>query len=125
MPKPLPWWPGRTDSPLARGANRVNAAAEFDVVLAGPRADQAMLDALAATRGSGELRVHDSLLGGVPLEASASFVNRDGNARTALDVVAAGNRANGHGQLGTAGADQWQITIDAPVQASSEVRSAA
>jgi translocation and assembly module TamB len=111
---PLPWWPGRTDSPLAHGANRVNANAEFDIVLAGARADQALLDALAATRGSGELRVHDSLLGGVPVEASASFVNHDGSARTALDVIAAGNRANGHGQLGGAAGDEWQIAIDAP-----------
>jgi translocation and assembly module TamB len=111
---PLPWWPGRTDSPLAHGTNRVNADAEFDVVLAGPRSDQALLDAVAATRGNGELRVHGSLLGGVPIEASASFVNHDGNARAALDVAAAGNRANGHGQLGAAGADQWQIAIDAP-----------
>ncbi|HZW75205.1 MAG TPA: hypothetical protein VFF43_16790, partial [Caldimonas sp.] len=111
---PLPWWPGRTDSPLAHGTNLVNANAEFDVVLAGPRADQALLDALATTRGSGELRIHDSVLGGVPVEASASFVNHDGSARAALDIAAAGNRASGHGQLGAAGADQWQIAIDAP-----------
>jgi len=111
---PLPWWPGRTDSPLAHGTNRVNADAEFDIALAAARGDRALLDTIAATRGSSELRIHDSVLGGVAVEGSASFVNHDGSAHTALDVAAAGNRANGRGQLGAAGADAWQIAIDAP-----------
>ncbi|HTJ07934.1 MAG TPA: translocation/assembly module TamB domain-containing protein [Caldimonas sp.] len=111
---PLPWWPGRTDSPLAHGTNRVNADAEFDVALAAAPGDRAWLDTLAATRGSSELRIHDSVLGGVPVEGSASFANPDGNARMALDVAVAGNRASGHGQLGAAGADHWEIAIDAP-----------
>ncbi|MBV9889931.1 MAG: translocation/assembly module TamB domain-containing protein, partial [Rhizobacter sp.] len=111
---PMPWWPGRADSPLAHGMNRVNADAEFDIVLAGAQGDRAVLDRIAATRGTGALRIHDSVLGGVAVEGSASFTNDDGRARTALDVAAAGNRASGQGQLGAAGADAWQVAIDAP-----------
>ncbi|HEY2187129.1 MAG TPA: hypothetical protein VGH48_01045, partial [Caldimonas sp.] len=113
---PLPWWPGRTDSPLARGANRINAEGEFDIVLGNARAEATLLDILAATRGHAELRAHDSALAGVAVEATASVVNSDGRARSALDVVAAGNHANGHGVLGGAGstADEWQLAIDAP-----------
>jgi len=111
---PQPWWRGRTDSPLARGTNRINADAEFDLALAGASADRPFLDTLASTRGRGELRVHDSALGGVAIEGSASFVNSDGSARSAVDLAAAGNRASVRGQLGAAGADQWQLAIDAP-----------
>ncbi|HEY2559328.1 MAG TPA: translocation/assembly module TamB domain-containing protein [Caldimonas sp.] len=113
---PLPWWPGRTDSPLARGTNRINAEGDFDLVPAAARADSSLLDSLAATRGHAEVRVHDSALAGVAVKATASVVNNDGRARTVLDVVAAGNHANGHGLLGGAAstADDWQLAIDAP-----------
>jgi len=111
---PLPWWPGRTDSPLLHGSNRVNADAEFDVTLAAARGDRALLEAVAATRGRAELRVHDSTLGGVAVEGTASLANDDGNARATFDVVAAGNRANAHGQLARDGNDAWQVAIEAP-----------
>jgi translocation and assembly module TamB len=113
---PGPWWPGSVDSPLGRGPNRLNGQGDFDLSL--PVADTArpLLDALAATRGHATLTIAASTLVGVPLEGRASFVNSDGRARPAFEIVAAGNRANGRGQLAAAGssADDWQLDIDAP-----------
>jgi translocation and assembly module TamB len=113
---PLPWWPGRADSPLARGTNRINADSEFDLTLASVRANAPLLDVLAATRGRAEVRVHDSTLASVPIEGTASFINSDGGARPAFEIVAAGNRASGHGQLASARNtdDDWRLAIDAP-----------
>ena len=111
---PALWWPGSADSPLARGPNRVDAQGEFDLAL--PAADLPLYEALAATRGSASLALGASTLAGVAVEGSASFANSDGRARPTFDLVAAGNRARGQGQIATRGssADDWQLALDAP-----------
>ena len=111
---PALWWPGSADSPLAHGPNRIDAQGEFDLAL--PTADLRLYDALAATRGSASLVLGASTLAGVAVEGHASFVNSDGRAQPAFDLVAAGNRARGQGQLAARGgsADDWQLALDAP-----------
>ena len=111
---PALWWPGSADSPLARGPNRVVAQGEFDLAL--PAADLPLYDAIASTRGSASLALGASTLAGVAVEGNASFVNSDGRARPGFDLVVAGNRARGQGQLAVRGgsADDWQLALDAP-----------
>jgi len=112
---PLPWWPGRTDALLARGASRLSGEAEFDLMLA-KSATLPVLDVIAATRGRASARVLPSTLVGVAVEGTASYVNDDGSARPAFEVVAAGNKASGQGRLAAAGssADEWRLVIEAP-----------
>ena len=111
---PLPWWPGGADV-LARGASRLNGDAEFDLTLAATP-DLSLADTLAATRGRADARIRASTLAGVPLEATASFVNSDGRAQPTFDIVAAGNRASARGRLAARGStgDDWQLSVDAP-----------
>ena len=113
---PAPWWPGAPDALLGRGANRLDAQGEFDLSLPGAAAGDAVYALLAATTGSAHLTLLDSVLAGVPLSGSASFVNRDGQARPTLDLLVAGNRLHVDGTLARAAAhdDDWRVAIDAP-----------
>ena len=88
---PAPWWPGGADALLQRGANRLDAKSDFDLVLAASTND-GVYAALAATTGTASVVVADSVLAGIAVQGSATFANTDGRARTALDILAAANR---------------------------------
>ncbi len=111
---PALWWPGSAGSPLARGPNRLDAQGEFDLTL--PPSGLPLYDALAATRGRASLAIAPSTLAGVAVEGNASYVNDDGRAQPAFDLVAAGNRARGQGRIAARGSsgDDWQLALDAP-----------
>src|SRR5699024_6109926 len=108
---PAAWWPGPTDSPLARGPNRLNAKGTFDLDL--PLASSATpFQRLAATRGKASLAVAESLLAGVPLQGEATYANNNGDARSRIEIVAAGNRVLAEGRIAANPAqDAWQLTI--------------
>ena len=112
---PAPWWPGSADSLLARGANRLNAKGDFDLLVPTTSGDDAYA-ALAATTGTARLAIVDSLLAGVALQGTASYVNSDGRARPSVDVLAAGNRVQIDGTVAARGAgnDDWRVVVDAP-----------
>ena len=111
---PAPWWPGSADSLLARGSNRLNLEAEFDVTWRAG-ASASILDQIVASRGNARLSLTDSTLAGVSLQGDASFANSDGTALPVFDITAAGNRLKGQGRIGASGAqDTWQLAIDAP-----------
>ena len=112
---PAPWWPGSADSLLSRGANRLNAKGEFDL-LAPTSAGESAYVVLAATTGTARLAVADSLLAGIALHGTLSYANSDGRARPSLDLVAAGNHAQLTGTMAARGAsdDEWRIVVDAP-----------
>ena len=64
---PLPWWPGEANAPWRQGPHRVSAGWQFDLQLP---ANPDRLPALALAQrvvGNGHLRLHDSVLAGVPL----------------------------------------------------------
>ena len=83
---PAPWWPGATDSLLARGANRLNLKGEFELDL--PVATTASaFQLLAATRGKATLALSDSQLAGVPLQGEASYANSNGDARSTVELA--------------------------------------
>jgi len=110
---PAPWWPGATDSLLARGVNRLNMKGEFELDLPSASAGSAF-QLLAATRGKATLVLAESLLAGVPLQGEASYANSNGDVRSSLELLAAGNRLHAQGQLAAKPAqDAWQVSIDA------------
>lgn len=127
---PLPWWPGRTDSPWRRGPHRINAGGDFDLTLPLDRAAP-----LTSVRGRAALSITNSVIAGVALEGQASLRSSDrDHADTALALQVAGNRLQAQGRFATdAGAvssatsapanrpgstDQWSMSLDAPVLAA-------
>ncbi|MGZ5215323.1 MAG: translocation/assembly module TamB domain-containing protein, partial [Caldimonas sp.] len=111
---PAPWWPGSADSLWARGATRLNMKGEFDLGLPAANAASA-LELLVASRGTAAFTLAESALAGVPVAGEAKFVNSDGTAQPAFDLVAAGNRVRAQGRIGSTGArDTWQVAIEAP-----------
>jgi translocation and assembly module TamB len=113
---PAPWWPGAADSLLGRGANRLNAKGEFDLLLAPTNADESAYAQIAATTGKASLTIVDSLLAGIALQGTASYVNSDGHARPSADVTAGGNHVRIDGTMAARGAsnDDWRVVVDAP-----------
>jgi len=113
---PAPWWPGAADSLLGRGANRLNANGEFDLLLAPTSAGASAYDVLTTTTGTARLTILDSLLAGIALHGTAKYANSDGRARPSLDLVAASNHAQLEGTIAARGAsnDEWRIVVDAP-----------
>ena len=121
---PLPWWPGRTDSPWRRGINRLNATGDFDLTLP---AD--LSAALTSWRGNAQLALVRSLVAGTPLDGSASLRSLDrGLAEAALALQVGDNRLQAQGRFDTtarAGAingssDHWTVSLDAPSLAGFE-----
>ena len=110
---PAPWWPGASDSLWSRGANKLDAKGDFDLVLQLSNGDA--YAQLAATRGQAHVAIANSLVAGVAIAGSASLVNNDGAARPTLDLVAGGNSVRAQGRLAASGGrDEWQLAIDAP-----------
>lgn len=120
---PLPWWPGREDSPWRRGPHRVNASGSFDVnVQPGAQAPW------RSVRGSAQAVIANSVLAGTPVEGQAVLRSVDGrHADATVDVKVAGNRLQAQGRFATAvtsasasdsdfgRADHWGLTLEAPV----------
>lgn len=121
---PLPWWPGREDSPWRRGPHRVNATGDFDLLLPLDRTAP-----LTAVRGNAQLAIARSVLAGTAVEGQASLrsVERD-QADAVLSLQVAGNSVKAQGRFDTARAggsapaadagigrnDHWDVTLDAP-----------
>ena len=70
---PLPWWPGEADGPWRRGPHRLAGGWDFDGRLPHDAATLAPLALLQRTAGNGRVRLHDSLLAGVPLAGDATL----------------------------------------------------
>lgn len=121
---PLPWWPGRTDSPWRRGTHRINATGDFDLML--PSHGDAPS---TAWRGNAQLALVNSLIGGTPVEGHASLRSVDNtHAEATLALQAAGNQLQAQGRFDTAAragsprgsTDHWSVSLDAPALASFE-----
>ena len=121
---PLPWWPGRTDSPWRRGTNRINATGDFDLTLPPDRSAP-----LTAWRGSAQLAVVRSVVAGTPVDGSASLRSVDsGHAETTLALQVGDNRLQAQGRFDTTArpgaangsTDHWTASLDAPALAAFE-----
>ena len=121
---PLPWWPGRTDSPWRRGTNRINATGDFDLTLPPDRSAP-----LTAWRGNAQLAMVHSVVAGTPVDGSASLRSVDStHAEAALALQVADNRLQAQGRFDTAArpgaangsTDHWTASVDAPALAAFE-----
>ena len=121
---PLPWWPGRTDSPWRRGTHRINATADVDLSL--PPDFSAPL---TAWRGNAQLTLLNSVVADTPIVGNASLRSQGADhANATLVLQAAENRLQAQGRFdttarpGTASgsADHWSVNLDAPALASFE-----
>ncbi|MBK9135901.1 MAG: translocation/assembly module TamB domain-containing protein [Betaproteobacteria bacterium] len=123
---PLPWWPGEADSALRRGPHRINAGWQLEVRAPADAATLAPLTLLQRLNGTGAVRLHDSVLAGVPLEGTAILGYsasggglRPGNMRADLQV--GGNRVQFEGEgdpAGTGAGDRWKAEIRAAMLTS-------
>ena len=113
---PVPWWPGREDSPWRKGPHRVNANADFDLAL--PATVPASLQQLAQVRGSAQLGLEPSRLAGVPLSGDLSLqsgANGETLAKLRLDADGNNLAADAHlGSLNDGAADRWELKADMP-----------
>jgi len=110
---PAPWWPGRENSAWRKGPHRLNAKADFDMLLPGADRGATVLDRLAALRGRATAKVTNSLLAGVPIAGEARLRSGAGATSTAaLTLDAAGNRLSADGRIGAG--DRWDLVLNAP-----------
>lgn len=117
---PLPWWPGETGTAWRQGPHRVSAGWQLDLRMPGNAAALPALELLQRLSGNGNLRVHDSVLAGVPFTADFKLGYTTAAApATALlraDATLGGNRISidGRGDPGGNGqADRWRAEIQA------------
>ena len=66
---PLPWWPGEPGSAWRQGPHRLSAGWELALRAPGSAARLTPAALLQRVVGNGVLRVHDSIVAGVPLQA--------------------------------------------------------
>ena len=120
---PLPWWPGTAGGAWRQGPHRVNADWRIDLRLPAAAAQRAPLAWLPSLAGNGRLRLHDSLLAGVPLAAdidldyTAGGGSAGGRGRVSAEVDLGGNQLSleGSGQPGGSGDDdRWRLDVKAP-----------
>lgn len=119
---PLPWWPGSAGSVWRRGPHRIDADWQLELRAPGNARSLAPLALLQSLAGSGRLRLHDSVLAGVPLAADLSLANAaagaGGSATSTLQarIDAAGNLLTIDGQadaFGSGQSDRWRVTVQA------------
>jgi len=113
---PLPWWPGREDSPWRQGPHRLNAAADFDLSLPAGSGTAAQL--LSNLRGRAQLALEPSRLAGVPLSGSLALqTTAQGKTSAQLQLDADGNRLRADARLdglAEGSGDHWDLDADMP-----------
>ena len=111
---PLPWWPGREDSPWRQGPHRLNAHADFDLAL--PAQAASGLQWLQRLRGRAQLGLEPSRLAGVPLNGALSLqTGADGRTIGQLKLEADGNRLQADARLDALADgrdDHWELKAD-------------
>jgi len=113
---PLPWWPGREDSPWRQGPHKLNATADVDLTL--PTSAGTAMQALTRLRGQARLALEPSRLAGVPLNGNVTLQSApNGRATGQLQLLADGNRLNAEAQLDApadGSGDRWDLKADLP-----------
>jgi translocation and assembly module TamB len=115
---PLPWWPGREDSPWRKGPYRLNAKADVDLQLPPSLGSGPALQQLARLRGRADVGLEPSRLAGVPLSGTLALAaGADGRPSAKLQLDADGNRLRADARLDTGadgGSDHWDLKADMP-----------
>jgi translocation and assembly module TamB len=117
---PLPWWPGSVGSAWRKGPHRLSGDWHFELSL--PRNAERLEPLALAQRlaGNGALRIHDSLLAGVPLaaEGTLGYTQAGGPSAGSLraELRLGGNSLALEGQgdpLGEGEGDRWRAELKA------------
>lgn len=117
---PLPWWPGESGSTWRKGPHRLSAGWQFDLRLPGNAAGLATIELAQRLAGSGVLRVHDSVVAGVPVSADIKL----GYTHAALptpallraELLLGGNQITLEGRgdpTGPGPGDRWRVEVNA------------
>jgi len=122
---PTPWWPGESASVWRQGPHRLNAGWQVELRAPSEAARLAPLALLQQLAGTGQLRLHDSMLAGVPLSGEASLGYRAGGAaqpgQLRAELQVGGNRVLFEGQgdpAGSGGGDRWRAEVQATMLTS-------
>ena len=117
---PLPWWPGETGGAWRRGPHRLSADWQLDAALPLQPQRLPLLALAQRVAGNGRLRVHDSVLAGVPVTADISLGYAQAQAPTPAsirgDLALGGNQLHVDGRGDPAGdgrADRLQLQVKA------------
>jgi translocation and assembly module TamB len=114
---PLPWWPGPEGSAWRQGPHRLSGLWQFDLRL--PHRAPALPAFVQAIVGSGRLRISESVLAGVPLQALVTLgQSAAGSARNTLhgELQLAVNRLSFEGEgdpLGSGQSDKFRAELKA------------
>ena len=98
---PLPWWPGREDSPWRQGPHRLNAAADVDLTL--PASAGTAAQWLTRLRGQAQLTLQPSQLAGVPLSGQLALQSNARDSTAQLQLLADGNQLRADARRDAAG----------------------
>jgi len=80
---PLPWWPGGEGSAWHKGPHRLSAEWRAGLRVPAEAASLPLLTLLPRLAGDGTLKLHDSLLAGVPLQGQVDLSNGTSDAGAA------------------------------------------
>ena len=115
---PKPWFPGDAGSAWRQGPHRVSAGWQFDLRLPGNAAALPAFELAQRLAGNGSLRVHDSVLAGVPISADIKLGYTQAAAPAVAqlvgDIQLGNNRISIDGRGDPAGngqADRWRAEL--------------
>ena len=111
---PLPWWPGEPASAWRKGPHRVSGDWQIDLRLPANAAALSPLALAQVLDGRGTLRVQDSVLAGVPLQAELTLGRPGANSAATAATAATPTPAAMvlHAELNLGGN---QVVVDAQV----------
>ncbi|MCW5634777.1 MAG: translocation/assembly module TamB domain-containing protein [Rubrivivax sp.] len=125
---PVPWWPGEVGSAWRQGPHRLNAGWQFELRAPADALQLAQAQPVALLQrlaGNGQLRLHDSMLAGVPLIGEVNLGYRVAvgapPGRLHADLQLGGNRIVVDGQgdpAGSGSGDRWRAEVRAATLAS-------
>ena len=115
---PKPWFPGDPGSAWRQGPHRLSADWRFDLRLPANVANLPALELAQRLAGNGTLRVHDSVLAGVPVSADVKLGYTQATAPAVAqlvgDIQLGNNRISIDGRGDPAGngqADRWRAEL--------------
>ena len=84
---PQPWFPGDARTSWRKGPHRLSAGWQFDLRLPGTAATLPAFELAQRVAGNGTVRVHDSVLAGVPVSADFKFGYTQADSPTPAQLV--------------------------------------
>jgi len=115
---PKPWFPGDAGSAWRQGPHRLSAGWQLDLRLPGNAATLPALELAQRLAGNGTLRLHDSVLAGVPVSANVKLGYTQAAAPAVAQLVGevqlGNNRISIDGRGDPAGngqADRWRAEL--------------